>query len=348
MFVLPDGLEVPRNTRRGFTLIELLVVIAIIGVLVSLLLPAVQQAREAARRTQCKNNLKQIGLAQHNYHDTYNQFTPGGLFYHDTTGTSTTNASEAGWGWLPLLLPQLDNAPLFNQLGVTRRTLEELLVNYPAEKYLLQQRIPVTICPSDTAPVLNDLRPFYNSKYGGSGNYITTGFYVASANYVANHGTNPVTLYPWLSQGADPYGVFWEASKIGIKDITDGTSNTILVGERAWPNAAAVWAGNRNVNGAGRWGFRMILGYAYAKQNVLTLTPDATTNGAYGLSDGAYSSRHVGGAHYLFGDGSVRFINDSINYDTTLLNPSSTTDLKMRGVFQLLSQRADGQVVGDF
>src|SRR5581483_8700238 len=100
-----------RSWKKGFTLIELLVVIAIIAILIALLLPAVQQAREAARRTQCKNNLKQLGLALHNYHDNFNTFPPGGV-----NGTAATSNYQ-GWGWSIMLLPQIDQAPLYNQIN---------------------------------------------------------------------------------------------------------------------------------------------------------------------------------------------------------------------------------------
>jgi prepilin-type N-terminal cleavage/methylation domain-containing protein len=344
--VLPDALG-RRRPARGFTLIELLVVIAIIAILIALLLPAVQQAREAARRTQCRNNLKQLALAQHNYHDIYDQFTPGALFFTDASGTTGGNTSEAGWGWIPVLLPQIDQGPLFNRLGVTSRSLEQVLTTV-ADRPLLQITIPGTVCPSDTAPATNSIRPYYNTKYGGSGAYVTTGFYAATASYVANHGTNIVTLYPYLSQNLDPYGMFWSASKTKMRDITDGTTNTIMLGERAWPNGSAVWAGPRNINGSGRWATRQCLGLSFTKQNVVSITPNPTTDGDYGLTDGAYSSLHVGGAHYALADGSVRFISDSINYDTTFLNPSNASDLRMRGLFQLLAQRNDGQVTGEF
>ncbi len=338
-----------RTRRRGFTLIELLVVIAIIAVLIALLLPAVQQAREAARRTQCKNNLKQIGLALHNYHDIYNVFPAASLHWNiDFTGTALTNNSDAAWGWGAMILPQLDQAPLFNTLGVSSRGLEDLLVD-PTTRPLAQQKLAVYKCPSDNAPDLNTWRVFYNSKYGGSGvdgRDSPQGFLVASSNYTANHGTNWTLVAQYYQLNQDPYGVFWTDSKISFRDILDGTSNTIFIGERKWNNCkAAVWIGPRNVNGHGDWGIRMNTSVAFTQQNYSTadtVSPNSANGG-----DG-WSSQHTGGSQYLFGDGTVRFISDNINFDTTQINPSSTTDLKMRGVFQLLSQRADGQVVGDF
>ena len=344
-----ERLNVKRAPQRGFTLIELLVVIAIIAVLIALLLPAVQQAREAARRTQCKNNLKQIGLAIHNYHDIYNVFPAASLHWNiDFTGTALTNNSDSAWGWGAMILPQIDQAPLFNTLGVSSQGLEDLLVN-PATRPLAQQKLAVYRCPSDTAPDLNTWRAFYNSKYGGSGvdgRHSPQGFFVASANYTANHGTNWTLVAQYYQFGQDPYGVFWTDSKLSFRDITDGTSNTIFIGERKWNNCkAAIWIGPRNVNGHGDWGIRMNTSVAFTQQNYSTADTDGT-NSANG-GDG-YSSQHVGGSQYLFGDGTVRFISDNINFDTTQIVPASTTTLQMRGVFLLLNQRADGLVVGDF
>ena len=335
-----------RLRNRGFTLIELLVVIAIIAVLIALLLPAVQQAREAARRTQCKNNLKQIGLAIHNYHDIYNCFPPGANFFRDSAGVTGGNDSLAAWGWFPTILPQLDQTNLYNQtIGADQ--LETILID-PARRGILQTRIPVSICPSDAAPALNSKRPWYNSKYGGSGAYVTNGFYSSTSNYVANHGTNITLLFPYLSQGKDPYGMFWAASKLSFHDVTDGVSNTIFIGERAWPNLSASWPGLRNLNGPGRWALRQVMALSFTKQNVVTVVDDPARDGEYGYTDGAYSSQHVGGSQYLFGDGTVRFISDSIEFDNSQINPASTTDLKLRGLFQRLNQRADGLPIGEF
>ena len=131
-----------QHRRRGFTLIELLVVIAIIAILIALLLPAVQQAREAARSSQCKNNLKQLGLAMHNYHDTYKMFPPDNTF---TKGKIATSSIPA-WGWGTYLLPYLDQAPLFKRMGVNKRTLNQMLNNATLKK-LTQTSLPVFFVP---------------------------------------------------------------------------------------------------------------------------------------------------------------------------------------------------------
>jgi len=351
----------PRGWRsRGFTLIELLVVIAIIAILIALLLPAVQQAREAARRTQCKNNLKQIGLAMHNYHDAFNIFPSGVLLYGtlpNPVTDATTLPDDAGFGWGAQLLPYLDQANLFNTLGVTTQSLHTILLDPTQRTGPVQSSLSVYKCPSDNAPDLNTLRPFFVTQYGGSGTTDSpTGWFGATSNYAANMGTRVVTFTTAIVDGTDPYGLFWAASGTSLVSITDGTSNTILVGERAWPNAAAVWIGTRRPNGNGRWAVGQVFGISETPQNYLNITPDltvpATANsdwgGNYGLTDRAYSSYHVGGSQYVFADGSVHFLSDSINYDTTQIDPTSTTNKQMRGVYQLLAQRADGQVIGNF
>ncbi|MBL8851357.1 MAG: DUF1559 domain-containing protein, partial [Planctomycetaceae bacterium] len=222
------------HRSRGFTLIELLVVIAIIAILIALLLPAVQQAREAARRTQCKNNLHQIGLAIHNYLDVHGIFPQAS--YWDLTSTyagsgidpSTLNSQ---WGWATMILPYLDQAPLYNAL-TPGPTLMQAAMMDPVRLKLLQTPIPAYLCPSDTGGNLNSNRPFRSAD--GQGIPVTADTQVALSNYMGSNG----------DKTSD--GIFWSgAGRVRIRDVTDGTSNTFCVGERSSPNGfwAGVWCG---------------------------------------------------------------------------------------------------------
>jgi prepilin-type N-terminal cleavage/methylation domain-containing protein len=321
-----------RSAFRGFTLIELLVVIAIIAVLIALLLPAVQQARESARRTQCRNNLKQLGLALHNYHDLYNTFPPLTVFSGSDTVPVMTATNQAAFGWTAFLLPQIDQSPLFNQLAVNSVELHVGLQT-PATRPLTQTAIPAFRCPSDIAPNTNTSRTFSNAIYGN--------FAAGTSNYVANMGTQWSTAQNVLNNNAalhDPFGVFWTPSKIGLRDITDGASNTFLVGERDWANLAGVWVGTRNYNGTGDVGLRQVGGTVVAKLN------EVSANGT-----GGFSSQHVGGGHFLFGDGRVQFLSENISFDATnstlaMLSPG----LNLMGVYQRLARREDGVPLGEY
>ncbi len=210
-----------RNIPSGFTLIELLVVIAIIATLVAILLPAVQQAREAARRSTCKNNLKQIGIALHNYHDTYNRL-PAGI-----TNSGSGGGDRPAWGWGSSILPQIEQTALYDALNVGDTPLRSLYVSSAtdATKALLQARISVYRCPSDVTPDTNPNdwghtgtgRPFQV----GTSNYVGMGSYdgvvrAADANYSGNKKD----------------GVFYFDSQVRFADITDGLSNTIFIAER--------------------------------------------------------------------------------------------------------------------
>ncbi len=319
--------------QRAFTLIELLVVIAIIAILIALLLPAVQQAREAARRTQCKNNLKQIGLALHNYHDTANTFPPVCVFSAYDTVPVHTATDQAAYGWGAFILPQLEQAAVFNSLDVNGRELHVLLKDFPAERPKVQTVLQTFRCPSDTAEAINVTpgRNFSNAVYGGTR--------ASTSNYIANLGTIWRGSQNWLNGRFDPHGVMWASSKVSIARITDGASNTILVGERAYVDTAGWWIGTRNYNGTGNAGLTQIAGTSVTKIN------EFVTGGNFG----GFSSQHTGGAHFLLGDGAVRFISENIQFDQTG-NDLGARDpgLSALGTYQRLIRRDDGQPTGEF
>ena len=212
-----------RRSTRGFTLIELLVVIAIIAVLVAILLPAVQQAREAARASQCRNNLKQIGIALHSYHEQFSAFPPAFVFSgYDTVPVHQSGTDQAAYGWGAFLLPQLDQGPLFNQLDVNGRELHVLLQQADLRP-LVQKNVPTYRCPSDEATETNNKRRFTNMAYGNTS--------AGTSNYVANQGTIWKNSQNWINGKQDSWGVMWGSSRIRLSDLRDGASNTIAIGE---------------------------------------------------------------------------------------------------------------------
>lgn len=325
--------------RRAFTLIELLVVIAIIAVLIALLLPAVQQAREAARRTQCKNNLKQIGLALHNYHDTHLTLPPGVI--------RDGIANSEGWGWHVFILPQLEQANLYQTLDVPRYRLRDVLAGFNPMLVTVEQRteilqtpLPTFLCPSDD----NNGISHQNRHFGGGLGTNDGGlgqFRPAASNYVGNWGTRPAVQ---VVNQLDPHGVFYYNSRIRIADITDGTSNSVLLGERETRTGrAGTWIGVRNPNGGGSRGLFVAL--AHSTPVINASDPPFLWSQNDGAGEG-YSSRHTGGAHFLLADGSVRFLSETIEHDQTEANtvsPPATI-----GTFQKLLHRRDGHPASGF
>ena len=208
--------RIMRQPLRGFTLIELLVVIAIIAILVALLLPAVQQAREAARRSSCKNNLKQIGVALHNYHDTFSVLPPG-YIVRNISATAMASMETAqngpGFAWGTMILPQLEQAALYDAMNFNLNAHEIPNID------LARTSISTFLCPSDPAPTT------FTVTDGSSNNYE-----LASANYVGVIGYGNVSMTPGRPMGK---GVFYRNSNTKLRDLTDGTSNCMLVGERA-------------------------------------------------------------------------------------------------------------------
>ena len=295
--------------RRGFTLIELLVVIAIIAVLIGLLLPAVQKVREAAARTRCTNNLKQIGLALHNYHTANDRFPPG---FTSRAVTLNGDGLGPGWGWAAYLLPYVEQDNLYKQIDLTRDIKESVHAGVrvtPLKGFR---------CPSDAPPADTCVIPT------GSGSVT-----VAFANYVGMGGTFEVTGYP--DQGN---GVLYRNSRVRVADVTDGTSNTIFVIEREGRRSPrTTWVG------AVTDGVNPPVNPAYDDEGpptfMLTNTGEAdegrVPNNALDHVEDA-SSRHPSGVNTLFGDGSVRMIQNTIR-------PAA---------WEALGTRAKGEVVGDY
>ena len=341
------GLYRAGRKTRGFTLIELLVVIAIIGVLVALLLPAVQQAREAARRTQCRNSLKQLGLALHNYHDAMSTFP---------TGVMGPNYKP---NWRVHLLPYLDQAVIYNRLDFqinanigafsSRNTAGTFGYGTGANSILKGLAIPVYNCPSGTlGTTANRLAPEPRNNNLDNGQ---------THDYVGIMGAtpDPAGRTTGTCSGTTGYGgIFCNNGMLmpnltkRVRDCTDGLSNTMMIGEQSGPvngfdlrsNYWGGWSGYTSGNLVTLYRDPALLSASTGAYQTSTTTVryanNAPTTGA-GANDTydantVLTSSHTGGIHGLFGDGSVRFISDNIHFPTLLQ----------------ICARDDGQVIGEF
>jgi len=326
-------MERPKSFKAGFTLIELLVVIAIIAILVALLLPAVQQAREAARRSQCKNNLKQMGLALHNYHDVHSAFPPGWAqmksakgydpnptYVHSGTGYINVpgNVTFPAWGWGAMLLPYLDQLALY-QRGIGA---DVPLSDEGDAADISKISLVVFACPSDVGPKVRN---------GVSGSQLVA----AKSNYAANWGHRVSSNPSYLGGDKDvTTGLFWGNSRVRVRDVTDGTSNTIAIGETVWSHSdganwnAKAWAGCKQ-SGRAQCTFDLVATGGFP------INPNETGNNRFM----SFHSRHVGGAHFTLADGSVRFISEHVEF----VGGNNAV-----GVYRCLTSRNDGQVIGNF
>ena len=296
-----------RRPRRAFTLIELLVVIAIIAVLIALLLPTVQQAREAARRTQCKNNLKQLGLALHNYHNTFNLFP-----YGTTYSLATTNHHV----WVEAVLPYIDQAPLYGRINFNVANYDVASGN---KDLFVNKRFASLSCPSNSKAdqlQVNDQTNFvtidstrWPDKIQGLGYPLCAGSIWTDYLSPDCPGTftycvsEDASIYSWgnahtkKSPGMFNRGV----TRTSIATVSDGTSNTLMAGERLAENCA--WGGTFSSN------FPVF--FTGQKIN----TPSRGTVNEWWKSCGS-SSAHTGGAHFLMADGSVQFLSENIDHVT--------------------------------
>jgi prepilin-type N-terminal cleavage/methylation domain-containing protein/prepilin-type processing-associated H-X9-DG protein len=344
---------IASKTQRAFSLIELLVVIAIVAILIALILPAVQQAREAARRTQCKNHLKQIGLSMHNYHDVHRTFPPGRM-------RSLVDGNGRCFSAYAHLLPHLEAASLFAQIDFNADPDDPA-----ANGLVLGQTIPFFLCPSDSYRILQS--------------NIVDGVIVNSAvhNYPLNTGTT-YPLSPRNPGGVPVTGVFFENSRVRLADLTDGSGSTVCVSETIkaeggpsiWDgvsrtNGFVLTAGNNNstngpeltnyssqCHGAGLQlqqtrGSRWLYGApGHSMYNHMRTPNDPDVDCRGGLPHSirtnywwdrlslnvAARSRHTGGVNALFCDGHVQFISNSID----------------RATWEALGSRGNGEIVGEF
>jgi prepilin-type N-terminal cleavage/methylation domain-containing protein/prepilin-type processing-associated H-X9-DG protein len=319
------------QARRAFTLIELLVVIAIIAVLIALLLPAVQSAREAARRAQCVNNLKQMGLAVHNYHDAILAFPPGYIAASKFVDGETDTAP--GWSWASMILPQLDQSPLFSSINMW------LPIQSPANSTAVVTSLNTFICPSDEI-----LAPTFTVT-DGFGNTAAT---VAVSSYADCTGNDAADVALGLNNDGSGNGMFFRNSLIRMGSITDGTSQTIMLQERAWAVSEGTWTGaiaggvilRGPLNLCPSGGDQSYLAPCLVQLHCHLLNTNSDFDG--GLDDP--SSFHPGGANAVFADGSVHFLK-SVTSDAGVNPDGSTRYTPSSLIMQALGTRAGGEVV---
>lgn len=330
-----------RRRPSGFTLIELLVVIAIIAVLIALLLPAVQQAREAARRSQCKNNLKQIGLGLHNYHETHGCFPYGGSGDSDYDWGGGPSTGQGIYNWRGHILPYIDQAPLYNKMASDMAAAGQPIALpqgtnatgawQTAYQALSAQTtvLPVYQCPSDPGavgvrttsppgwspiPATAAVASYWGSA-GPESEHTQTGL-CTSAPCVIYNGSGQFNASGKPGGGVGMFSL--RATRVSFRDFTDGSSNTLAAGEERVNDSA----GNS-------WGFRQWMDPFSVTSTIRGINRADPSQGYYGQG---FGSMHVGGAQFLMADGGVRFISENINI----------------AVFCFLGTKSQGEVIPEF
>ena len=306
-----------KRKRRAFSLVELLVVIGIIAILIALLLPAVQQAREAARRTSCKNNLKNIALAIHNYESSYRVLPPGYIHKFGANGAADQQANHAGLAWGAMLLPQLEQAALYNAFDPTIPVWEN------ANQAARERHLSVFLCPSDPysagAFVVRDESSNPVEQY-------------AASSYAANWGPASATVNlddtPTQSQG-----IFYRNSNTRVRDITDGMSNTLAIGERTNGPIGGGTTGGGHASFETAWSaaVREITDFPDDHGHMVLFETQFLPNDPDG-DDKGLSAPHEGICQFAQCDGSVRAVSENIN----------------AGIYNALGTRSGGEVIGEY
>ncbi len=305
--------------RSGFTLVELLVVIAIIGVLTGLLLPAVQQVRETARRTECSNNMRQIGLALHMYHDSVRRLPPGWEVFQDTVPPTPFSAFDEtdgmpGWGWAARILPHLEQSNLERQIDY------RMPIDDESFQTLRTKVIPVYQCPSDPAPSIMEWgfleEHDHDHDHGWQAFSVDDGHdgeMVSRCNYSGVFGNLEIATNRDAGNG-----IFYQNSKTRFRDITDGLSNTLMVGERLGTAGTVTWVG--------------VDPHLEEPEARVVGTCDHLPNDPGGHFED-FRSAHPSGANFLSADGSVRLIADFID-ETTYQGLATRSGREIISVFE--------------